>query len=93
MFDAILTHEYIKVWDVCEELQTFIQDSKEVLWSEVRHISGIAKAFVESAYILALESFFDHLILVERGPTATHDPNFSMCEPAESTLHVVLNPR
>ncbi|CBJ30911.1 Dynein heavy chain family dynein heavy chain [Ectocarpus siliculosus] len=24
-----------KVWDVCEELQTFIQDSKEVLWSEV----------------------------------------------------------
>ncbi|CAM9328435.1 unnamed protein product, partial [Hapterophycus canaliculatus] len=24
-----------QVWDVCEELQTFIQDSKEVLWSEV----------------------------------------------------------
>eukprot|EP00904_Undaria_pinnatifida_P003126 jgi/Undpi1/12814/HiC_scaffold_7.g02481.m1 len=24
-----------KVWDVCEELQTFIQDSKEYLWSEV----------------------------------------------------------
>lgn len=32
-----------QVWDVCEELQTFIQDSKEVLWSEVRHIPDIEK--------------------------------------------------
>lgn len=30
------TYHARKVWDVCEELQTFIQDSKEVLWSEVR---------------------------------------------------------
>lgn len=27
-----------QVWDVCEELQTFIQDSTEVLWSEVNHL-------------------------------------------------------
>lgn len=28
----------MQVWDVCEELQTFIQDSKEFLWSEVRGV-------------------------------------------------------
>ncbi len=36
-----------KVWDVCEELETFIQDSKEVLWSEVRHIRDMAKALIQ----------------------------------------------
>lgn len=35
------THTFVvdlllpKVWDACEELQIFIQDSKDVLWSEV----------------------------------------------------------
>lgn len=39
---------------MCEELQTFIQDSKEVLWSEVRHIPDMAKTFVQNVDSLAL---------------------------------------
>lgn len=67
---AVLAYKYAKVWDVCEELQTFIQDSKEVLWSEVRHIPDTANAFVGERGQSYINSTFG---LVGRWPIATYD--------------------
>eukprot|EP00903_Cladosiphon_okamuranus_P015249 g14093.t1 len=41
-----------KVWDVCEELQTFIQDSKEVLWSEAE--DKLCKDFLNTIPLISL---------------------------------------
>lgn len=74
---------------MCEELQTFIQDSKEVLWSEVRHIPDTAKALVDKRgawcwrYLYSDDDQLQHTIK----PTVTN------CEHVEGIPHIVLSPR